>query len=131
MTSRYNNKKNQHIFEKINLIRLKNFRGNEFLKDIYSKELDLYLKEKFNKNYSNIIPKSLMKFIAIEPSKKNIIKNNETLVLKEINTLLDEKNYQMSYKKIITLENFEIYFTETINQIQIANAFKELIDKIN
>jgi hypothetical protein len=123
------NKNNQHIFEKINLIRLKNFRGNEFLKDIYSKELDLYLKEKFNKNYSNIIPKSLMKFIAIEPSKKNIIKNNETLVLKEINTLLDEKNYQMSYKKIITLENFEIYFTETINQIQIANTFKELIDK--
>ena len=126
-----NNKNNQHIFEKINLIRLKNFRGNKFLKDIYSKELDLYLKEKFNKNYSNIISKSLMKFIAIEPSKKNIIKNNETLVLKEINTLLEEKNYEMSYKKIITLENFEMYFTETINQIQIANAFKELIDKTN
>ena len=125
----FKNNNNQHIFEKIDLIRLKNFRGNEFLKDIFSQELDLYLKEKFNKNSSNFISKSLMKFVVIEPSKKNTIKNNETLVLKEINTFLEEKNYKMSYKKIITIDNYETYFTETINQIQIANDFKELINK--
>ena len=125
----FKNNNNQHIFEKIDLIRLKNFRGNEFLKDIFSQELDLYLKEKFNKNSSNFISKSIMKFVVIEPSKKNTIKNNETLVLKEINTFLEEKNYKMSYKKIITIDNYETYFTETINQIQIANDFKELINK--
>jgi hypothetical protein len=119
---------NHHIFEKINLIRLKNFRGNKFLKDIYSHELDLYLKEKFNKNSLNIISKSLMNFIAIEPSKTNNIKNNETILLKEISTLLEEKNYKISYKKIITLDNYETYFKETINQIQIANDFKKLIN---
>ncbi|MDC0453366.1 hypothetical protein OAL95_01260, partial [Alphaproteobacteria bacterium] len=64
---------NQYIYEKINLIRLKNFRGNKFLKHIYSQELDLYLKEKFNKKSLNIIPKSLMSFVAIEPSKTNEI----------------------------------------------------------
>ena len=125
----FNNNKNQHIFEKINLIRLKNFRGNKFLKDIFSQELDLYLKEKYTKNFSNLISKSLMRFMAIEPSKKNIIKNNETFVLKEISTLLEEKNYKMSYTKIITIENYETYFIETIKQIQIANDFKELINK--
>ena len=119
----------QHIFEKINLIRLKNFRGNKFLQDTYSHELGLYLKEKFNKNSLNIISKSLMNFIAIEPSKTNNIKNNETLILKEIGTLLEEKNYKMSYTKIITLNNYETYFKETINQIQIANDFKKLINK--
>jgi hypothetical protein len=120
---------NQHIYEKINLIRLKNFRGNEFLKNIYSQELDLYLKEKFNKKSHNIFTKSLMNFVAIEPSKTNHIKNNETLLLKEISNLLEEKNYKISFTKIISLDNYEIYFKETINQIQIANDFKKLINK--
>jgi len=120
---------NQHIFEKINLIKLKNFRGNEFLKDTYSQELDIYLKEKLNNNSLNFISKSLMSFIAIEPSTTNNIKNNETLLLKEIGNLLEAKNYKTSYKKILTLNNYETYFKETINQIQIANDFKKLINK--
>ena len=125
----FGDKNNQHIYEKINLIKLKNFRGNKFLKDIYSQELDIYLKEKFNKNSLNVISKSLMSFVAIEPSKTNDIKNIEILLLKEISTLLEEKNYKTSYTKIITLKNYEIYFKETINQIQIANDFKKLINK--
>ena len=125
----YSNSNNQHIFEKINLIRLKNFRGNEFLKDTYSQELDIYLKEKLNNNSLNFISKSLMSFVAIEPSKTNIIKNNETLLLKEISALLEDKNYKTSYTRIITLDSYEIYFKETINQIQIANDFKTLINK--
>jgi len=126
---KFDNNKNLHIYEKINLIKLKNFRGNEFLKNIYSQELDLYLKEKFKKNSHNIIPKSLMGFVLIEPSKTNNIMNSETLVLKEISTLLKEKNYKTSYTKIITIKNYEKYFRETINQIQIANDFKKLINK--
>ena len=120
---------NQHIYEKINLIRLKNFRGHKFLKDIYSEELNIYLKEKFNISSLNIISKSLMSFVEIEPSKTNNIKNNETLLLKEISALIEEKNYKTSYTRIITLDNYETYFKETINQIQIANDFKTLINK--
>ena len=123
------NKSNLYIYEKINLIRLKKFRGNKFLKDIYSDELDLYLKEHFNKNSRNIFSKSLMSFLEIEPSKTNEIHNNTILLLKEISTLLEEKNYKTSYIKIITLENYEKYFKETINQMQIANDFKKLINK--
>ena len=125
----FDDSNNQHIYEKINLIRLKNFRGNEFLKDIYSQELDIYLKEKFNQSSLNIISKSLMSFVKIKPSKTNNIKNNETLLLKEISTLLEEKNYKTSYTQIITLDSYETYFKETINQIQIANDFKKLINK--
>ena len=125
------NNKNQPIFEKINLIRLKNFRGNEFLKNIYAQELDFYLKEKFNKNSRNYISKSLMKLVAIEPSKTNIIKNNQINILNEIRNLLDEKNYKISYSKITKINNYENYFVETINQIKIANEFKELINKVS
>jgi hypothetical protein len=124
----FDHNNNLHIYEKINLIILKNFRGNEFLKDTYSQELNLYLKENYNKNSRNIIFKSLMDFVAIEPSKTNDIKNSETLVLKEISNLLEEKNYEISYIKIITLDNYETYFKETVNQIQIANDFKKLIN---
>jgi hypothetical protein len=91
--------------------------------------LDIYLKEKFNQNSLDIISKSLMGFVIIEPSKTNNIKNNEILLLKEISTHLEEKNYKTSYTQIITLDNYETYFKETINQIQIANDFKELINK--
>ena len=125
----FGNSNNQHLYEKINLIKLKNFRGNDFLKYIYSQELDIYIKEKFNKNSLNVISKSLMNFVAIEPSKTNDIKNNEILLLKEISNLLEKKNYKTSYAKIITLDNHETYFKETINQIQIANDFKKLINK--
>jgi len=125
----FDDSNNQHIYEKINLIRLKNFRGHEFLKDIYSQELNIYLKNNFNKKSLNIISKSLMSFVAIEPSKTNNIKNNETLLLKEISALIEEKNYKISYTRIITLENYETYFKETINQIRIANDFKTLINK--
>ncbi len=125
----FDNSNNQYIYEKINLIRLKNFRGNKFLKDIFYQELNLYLKENFNKNSQNFISKSLMNFVVIEPSKTNDIKNNETLLLKEIGALLEEKNYKTSYTKIITINNYEKYFRETINQIQIANDFKKLINK--
>ena len=125
----FDDSNNQHIYEKINLIRLKNFRGNKFLKDVYSQELNIYLKEKFNKSSLNIISKSLMSFVEIEPSKTNNIKNNETLLLKEISALIEEKNYKTSYTRIITLDNYETYFKETINQIQIANDFKKLINK--
>jgi hypothetical protein len=125
----FDDSNNQHIYEKINLIRLKNFRGNKFLKDVYSQELNIYLKEKFNKSSLNIISKSLMSFVAIEPSKTNIIKNNETLLLKEISALLEDKKYKISYTRIITLDSYETYFKETINQIQIANDFKTLINK--
>ena len=125
----FGNSNNQHLYEKINLIKLKNFRGNDFLKYIYSQELDIYIKEKFNKDSLNVISKSLMNFVAIEPSKTNDIKNNEILLLKEISNLLEKKNYKTSYAKIITLENYETYFKETINQIQIANDFKKLINK--
>mgnify|MGYP001416779717 CR=1 FL=1 len=124
----YNN--NQQIYEKINLIRLKNFRGNKFLKDAYAQELDFYFKEKLNNNFRNITLKLLMSFIEIEPSKNNDIKNNETLLLKEISALLEEKNYKASYTKIITLDNYKIYFKETINQIQTVNDFKTLINKV-
>ena len=125
----FDDSNNQHIYEKINLIRLKNFRGNKFLKDVYSQELNIYLKEKFNKSSLNIISKSLMSFVAIEPTKSNVIKNNETLLLKEISALLEDKNYKTSYTRIITLDNYETYFKETTNQIQIANDFKKLINK--
>ena len=125
----FDDNNNLYIYEKINLIRLKNFRGNTYLRDTYTQELNLYLKEKFNKNSPNIISKSLMSFVAIEPSKTNDIKNSETLVLKEISTLLEQKKYKISYTKIITIENYKTHFKETINQIQIANDFKTLINK--
>ena len=66
---RFDDSSNQHIYEKINLIILKNFRGSIFLRDTYSQELDIFLKEKFDTNSLNIISKSLMSFIEVEPSK--------------------------------------------------------------
>ncbi len=126
-----NNNNNQHIFEKLNLIKSKNYRGNKYLKDIYFRELDLYLKEKFNNKLNNIITKSVMNFVAIQPSKTNTIKNNQTLVLKEISILIEERSYKMSYAKIVTIKDHQTYFSETLKQIQIALDFMKLINKVS
>ena len=122
MLQNLNNQKKQHIFEKINLIELQNFRG---------KELDFFLKENYNNHSSNFFTKSLMKFIAIQPSKTNIIKNNEINILNEISAFLDKKQYKSSYQKVIIINNHEKYFGETINQIKIAIEFEKLIQRVS
>ena len=124
-----NDAKKNHIFEKINLINLKNYRGNLFLKKTFSKESDIFLKHKIDKN--NVITNSLMEFVLVEPSKKNNIKNNEINILKEIIYLLEQKNYNSSYEKITIINDYENYFSNTINQLKIAMEFIKLIERVS
>ena len=121
----------QHIFEKINLIRLKNFRGDVFMKNIFSQELDIFLKRNITNTSTNFISKSLMRFIEIKPSKINTINNNEINLLNEVNVHLNQKNYKTSYEKIININNYKKYFNETANQIKIFIEFEELIKKVS
>ena len=72
-----------------------------------------------------------MKFISIQPSKTNIIKNNEINILNEISVLIDKKQYKSSYQKVIIINNYEKYFGETINQIIIAIEFEKLIQRVS
>ena len=124
-----NDAKKNHIFEKINLINLKNYRGNLFLKKTFSKESDIFLKNKIDNN--NVITNSLMEFVLVEPSKKNNIKNNEINILKEIIYLLEQKNYNSSYEKISIINDYENYFSNTINQLKIAMEFIKLIERVS
>ena len=124
-----NDAKKNHIFEKINLINLKNYRGNLFLKKTFSKESDIFLKNKIDNN--NIITNSLMELVLVEPSKKNNIKNNEINILKEIIYLLEQKNYNSSYEKISIINDYENYFSNTINQLKIAMEFIKLIERVS
>ncbi len=124
-----NDAKKNHIFEKINLINLKNYRGNLFLKKTFSKESDIFLKNKIDNN--NIITNSLMELVLVEPSKKNNIKNNEINILKEIIYLFEQKNYNSSYEKISIINDYENYFSNTINQLKIAMEFIKLIERVS
>ena len=120
----------QPIFEKIELVKLKNFRGNLFLKNQISKETNFFLKDRIKIGLDNIITNSLMAFITVEPSKKNSIKNNNINDLNEINGLIEEKKYAKSYKKLSIIKDYNIFFSETIKQLQIAIEFKNLIKRI-
>ena len=124
-----NDAKKNHIFEKINLINLKNYRGNLFLKKTFSKESDIFLKNKIDNN--NVITNSLMELVLVEPSKKNNIKNNEINILKEIIYLLEQKNYNSSYEKISIINDYENYFSNTIKQLKIAMEFIKLIERVS
>ena len=124
-----NDAKKNHIFEKINLINLKNYRGTLFLKKTFSKESDIFLKNKIDNN--NVITNSLMELVLVEPSKKNNIKNNEINILKEIIYLLEQKNYNSSYEKISIINDYENYFSNTIKQLKIAMEFIKLIERVS
>ena len=126
-----NDQNKKYIFEKINITKLKNFRGNDFVKNVFSQEMDFFIKESFKKNSNNIISKSLLKLVDIKPSRKNIIKNNEINLLNELSNYIDQKNYKNFYQKIITINNYEKYFNESIDQIKIAIEFEELLQKVS
>ena len=126
-----NDSSKKYIFEKINLINLKKFRGLLYLKENFSKESDFFLKEKINTEKENIIIKPLMRFIAIEPSKKNIIKDNEINILNQINLLINQKKYDDSYQKILFIDSYDKYFSETINQLIMVIEFEKLIRSIS
>ena len=121
----------QHIFEKISLVSSQNYRGNIFLKNLFAEELDVFLKNSISSSSNNIIKKSLMKFITNKPSKKNIIKNDEVNYLNEINFLIEQKDYKESYKKMINISDYQIFFSDTLSQLNIAIEFKELIQKVS
>ena len=126
-----NDQNKNHIFEKINLVKLKNFRGTDHLKNIFSEELNLFLKDHFSKNKKNIISKTIMRLVDIEPSKNNNIKNNDVSLLKELSKYIDMKNHKVFYKKVVTINNYEKYFNESINQIEIIIEFKELLNQVS
>ncbi len=126
-----NDKSKNHIFEKISLIKLKNFRGNDFVKNVFSKELDAYLKKNFNNNTNNFIINSLINFVEIKPSKKNVIKNSEINKLKEVANYIEEKKYKSFHESITYINNYEKYFSESLNQIKIAIEFEELIKEVS
>ena len=126
-----NGEKNENIFEKINLIMLNNFRGNSFIKNIFSKESDIFLKEKHTQYSSGFFKKYLMNFIEIKPSNKNDIENNDIYILKEIERLIEEKKYSESYNRIIKLKDYESFFSVSLEQIKIAIEFMELIKKVS
>lgn len=126
-----NGEKNENIFEKINLIMLNNFRGNSFIKNIFAKESDIFLKEKHTQYPSSFFKKSLMNFIEIKPSNKNVVENNDIYILKEIERLIEEKKYSESYNRIIKLKDYESFFSVSLEQIKIAIEFMELIKKVS
>ena len=126
-----NHESKQHVFEKINLIKLKNFRGNAFLKSIFYKELDFFLKENHNNDAISFLSKSLTRFVSIEPSKRNIINNNQIKALNEIGVYIDQKKYKTSHQKILNINNYDKYFSKTVNQIKIFIEFEELIKKVS
>ena len=72
-----------------------------------------------------------MELVLVEPSKKNNIKNNEINILKEIIYLLEQKNYNSSYEKISIINDYENYFSNTINQLKIAMEFIKLIERVS
>ena len=126
-----NDERNKHVFEKISLVNVQNYRGNVFLKNLFAKETDIFLKKNTNSGSNNIIKNSLMKFVIIEPSNKNIIKNSEIKYLDEINSLIDQKDYKISYNKMINIKNYQIFFSDTLIQLKIAIEFNELIQKVS
>ena len=52
-------------------------------------------------------------------------------VLKEIIYLLEQKNYNSSYEKISIINDYENYFSNTINQLKIAMEFIKLIERVS
>jgi len=122
----------RNIFiEKIRVISRKPYKGQYFLEDQFQLEMENYIKNKIEKNNSNLLYKIILPYINIEPSQYNKLKSNDSLLLINIKKLIKEKQIDESIKKLKLLDEYENFFFNTIEQSKIYIEFnKNLLELI-
>jgi len=124
------NEKNYQLFEKINILLTEKYNGNLFLKNRFKTETNNYLLKKSQKNSNSFLSAFVFPYIKINPSKKNFIKDDELIYINDIEKLINNKEYKKSLLKLKLLHNYDIFYKETLKQLNIVNQFNELILKV-
>ena len=123
------NNKNS-ILEKLSILQRNKYKGHLFLEDQFNDEVNLYLKNIVNKNNS-LFNKIFLPYINLSPSSENIISDEKILILEETKFFIKNRNITKAYDSISKIENYNVFFKVSLNEMKNYNNFITEISKLN
>ena len=117
------------ILEKLLILKSNKYKGHLFLEDQFNDEVNLYLKNIANNN--NLFNKIFLPYINLSPSSENIISDEKILILEEAKFFIKNRNITKAYNTISKIENYNVFFKVSLNEMKNYNTFITEISKLN
>ncbi len=117
------------ILEKLSILKRNKYKGHLFLEDQFNEEVNLYLKNIVNYRNS-LFSKIFLPYINLSPSSENIISDEQILILEETKFFIKNRNITKAYDSISKIENYNIYFKVSLNEMKNYNNFITEISKL-
>ena len=118
------------ILEKLSILKRNKYKGHAFLEDQFNDEVNLYLKNIMNEN-NNLFNKIFLPHITLSPSSENIISDDKILILEETKFFIKNRNITKAYDSISRIENYNVFFKVSLNEMKNYNNFITEISKLN
>ena len=127
--NKISNKRDVTSIEKLYVLANENFKGYEFLHNIFNQEIDIYLKNMINKNQNSFFSRIILPYIEISPTSENNINSDSISKIKKINIDINNKKLEDALYKLKTIKNYENYFEITILEINKLLIFRNELYK--
>ena len=118
------------ILEKLSILKRNKYKGHLFLEDQFNDEVNLYLKNIVNNNNS-LFNKIFLPYIDLSPSSENIISDEKILILEETKFFIKNRNITKAYDSISKIENYNVFFKVSLNEMKNYNSFITEISKLS
>ena len=106
------------------------YKGHEYIKDTFNKEVNNHLKNVNIKNPNSVLSKIIWPYVEISPSSENKITDDLILKIKEIKLSLNNNNLENALSKITNIENHEKIFELSYLEISKYLDFKNELLKL-
>jgi len=118
------------ILEKLSILKKNKYKGHLFLENQFNDEVNLYLKNILNNNNS-LFNKIFLPYINLSPSSENVISDEKILILEQTKFFIKNRNITKAYDSISKIENYNVFFKISLNEMNNYNNFITEISKLN
>tara|TARA_B100000242_G_scaffold277769_1_gene234798 strand:- start:473 stop:1363 length:891 start_codon:yes stop_codon:yes gene_type:complete len=117
--------------EKLSILSIKTFKGHDYLIKTFDKEVSYYLKKIIEKDENSLLNKFVLPYVNISPSSENKITDDFVILLKAIKKDIVNKKFYKAYNKIINIDNYDVIFSSSFQEIQKYINFNNELSKLN
>ena len=121
---------NNQVFEKLNVVILKNYLGKKNLENLFKISTNNFLNTKIKDKNKNVLIDFLMKFISIKINDSDFYDNGELDNIQQAQKLFLNENYQDALKLILSIDKKHIYYDSWIKQLNIYIVFEKTLRRI-
>lgn len=121
---------NNQVFEKLNVVILKNYLGKKNLENLFKISTNNFLNTKIKDKNKNVLIDFLMKFISIKINDSDFYDNGELDNIQQAQKLFLNENYQDALKLILSIDKKQVYYDSWIKQLNIYIVFEKTLRRI-